>query len=155
MGKTFFAKEFGGSAKLLTLLQFKIAAWLSWDFGSTIYFCDAAFTLVTVDALPFGQIWFRSVIRVRRTGVLKDRATGEHLPYRSLQSGYILHGQLTEPRAASKERLKSRRPFVPAARKLLHNLSELGIHAAQWTNLTYDTEYSESMSALCICAMVY
>ena len=63
----------------------------------------------------------------------------------SLNPGYILHGQLA---AASKERLKSRCPFVPAARKLLHNLSELGIRAAQWTNLTRDTEYSKSMSAL-------
>ena len=37
-------------------------------------------TSVTVDALPFGQIWFRSVIRVRRTGVLTDRDTRKHLP---------------------------------------------------------------------------
>ena len=68
----------------------------------------------------------------------------------SLNPGHILHGQLTEPQAASKERLKSRHPFVPAARKLLHNLFELGICAAQWTNLTWDTEYSKSMSALCV-----
>ena len=40
-------------------------------------------------------------------------------------------GQLTEPQATSKQRLKSRHPFAPAARKLLHNLSELGIRAAQ------------------------
>ena len=41
-------------------------------------------TSVTVDALPFGQIWFRSVIRARRTGVLTDRATGKYLsPVRS------------------------------------------------------------------------
>ena len=33
---------------------------------------------VIVDAL--GQMWFRSVIRVRRTGVLMDWATGKHLP---------------------------------------------------------------------------
>ena len=61
----------------------------------------------------------------------------------SLDPAHILHGQLTEPQAASKERLKSKHPFVPAARKLLHNLSELGIRAAQWTNLTWDTEYSK------------
>ena len=67
----------------------------------------------------------------------------------SLDPGHILHGQLIEPQAAGKERLKSRRPFVPAGRKLLHNLSELDIRAAQWTNLTWDTEYSKSMSALC------
>ena len=56
--------------------------------------------------------------------------------------------QLTEPQAASKERLKSRHPFASTARKLSHNLSELGIRAVQWTNLTWDTEYSKSISAL-------
>ena len=30
----------------------------------------------------------------------------------------------------------------------MHNLFELGIRAAQWTSLTWDTEYSKSMSAL-------
>ena len=65
-----------------------------------------------------------------------------------LDPGHILHGQLTEPQAASTERLISRRPFVPAARKLLHNLSELRIRDAQWTKLTWDAEYSKSISAL-------
>ena len=68
----------------------------------------------------------------------------------SLDPGHILHGQLTELQAASKERLKSRRPFVPAVQKLLHYLSDLGIRAGQWTNLTWDTEYSKSMLALCV-----
>ena len=67
----------------------------------------------------------------------------------SLNPGHILHGQLTEPQAASKKRLKSRHQFAPAARKLLHK-SELGIRAAQWTNLTWDTEYSKSRAALCV-----
>ena len=66
----------------------------------------------------------------------------------SLDPGHTLHGQLTEPQAASKERLKSRRPFVLAARKLLHHLSELGIRAAQRTNLTWDTKSSKSLSVL-------
>ena len=48
----------------------------------------------------------------------------------SLDPGHILHGQLTEPYVASKDILKSRHPFVPAARKLLHNFSNLGIRAA-------------------------
>ena len=68
----------------------------------------------------------------------------------SFDPGHILHGQLTEHQAASKEILKSRRLFVPAAQKLLHNLSELGIRAAQWKNLTWNTEYSKSTSALCV-----
>ena len=36
-------------------------------------------TSVTVDALPLGQIWLRSAVQVRRTGVLMDRATRKHL----------------------------------------------------------------------------
>ena len=39
----------------------------------------------------------------------------------SLDLGHILHGQLSKQQAASKERLKSRNSFVPAAQKLLHN----------------------------------
>ena len=66
----------------------------------------------------------------------------------SLGPGRILYGKLTEPQDASKERLKSRHPFDPASRKLLHNLSELDIRTAQWTNLTWDAEYSKNMSAL-------
>ena len=66
----------------------------------------------------------------------------------SLDPSHILHGQLTEQQAASKERLKSRHLFVPAIQKLLHNLSELGVRAAQWMNLTWDTEYSKSMLVL-------
>ena len=66
----------------------------------------------------------------------------------SLDHGHILDGQITEPLAARKKRLKSRRPFVPAARKLSHNLSELSIRASQWTNLIWDTKHSKSMSAL-------
>ena len=62
--------------------------------------------------------------------------------------GHILHAKLTESQTASKERLKSGHPFAPAARKLLHNLSELGIRTVQWTNLTCGTKYSKSMPAL-------
>ena len=34
--------------------------------------------------------------------------------------------------------------------KLLHNLSELGIGAAQRTNLAWDTDYSKSTPSLCV-----
>ena len=54
----------------------------------------------------------------------------------SVDPGHILQGQLTEPRAVSKERPKFSRPFVTAPRKLSYNLSEWGPRAAQWTNLT-------------------
>ena len=68
----------------------------------------------------------------------------------SLDPGHILHGQLRESQASSKKRLKSTHTFVPASSKLLHNLSKLGIHAAQWTNLAWDTDYSKCMSAFSV-----
>ena len=43
------------------------------------YLKDFARIWVTVDALPFGQIWFRSVIRIWITGVLTVRAKEKHL----------------------------------------------------------------------------
>ena len=85
---------------------------------------------------------------IQPTELRRQEATLSLANLSSLDTGHILHGQLTELQAASTERLKSRHPFVPAARKLLHKLSELGIRAAQWTNLTWNTEYSKSTSAL-------
>ena len=70
-------------------------------------------------------------VELRRQGATLSLANRS-----SLDPGHILHDQLIELQAASKERLKSRHLFAPAAPKILHNLSELGIRAAQWTNLT-------------------
>ena len=98
-------------------------------------------TFTPTDSLPvLSDIQPAELRRQRATLSLGNRS--------SLDPGHILHGQLTEPQVVSKERLKSKHLFVPAARKLLHNLSELGIRAAQWKNLTWDTKYSKSMSAL-------
>ena len=52
----------------------------------------------------------------------------------SLDPDHILHGQFHESQDVCRERLKSRRSFVPAARKLLDSLSEMDVRAAQWTN---------------------
>ena len=49
---------------------------------------------------------------------------------------------------AHRERLKSRHPFVSAARRLLHELSELDIRAAQWTDYKWSMEYLTSTSEL-------
>ena len=54
------------------------------------------------------------------------------LAYRgSLDPGHILYELLAGSTHGYRERLKSRRPFVPAARKLLQDLTELDIRAAQ------------------------
>ena len=53
----------------------------------------------------------------------------------------ILLGQLSGLLDVPRERLKARRPFVPVARKLLNDLSKLGIRAAQWTNYRWSAKY--------------
>ena len=69
------------------------------------------------------------------------------LAYRgSLGPGHILHELLAGSPDGYRERLKSRRPFVLAARKLLQDLTELDIRAAQWTDFKWSTEYSECSS---------
>ena len=45
---------------------------------------------------------------------------------------------------ARQERLKSKRPFVPAAGNLLDNLARLGIRASEWKNHTWKMEYCQN-----------
>ena len=66
----------------------------------------------------------------------------------SLDPDHILHGQFHESQDVCRERLKSRRSFVPAARKLLDSLSEMDVRAAEWTNTKWDMEYSANASSL-------
>ena len=57
------------------------------------------------------------------------------LAYRgSLDPDHILYGLLSGSSDACQVRLRSRRPFVPAAWNLLNNLAGLGIRASKWTN---------------------
>ena len=67
------------------------------------------------------------LLGIQPTELCHQRATLSLANCSSLNPGHVLHGQLTEPQAASKERLKSRHPFAPTVQKLLHNLSELGL----------------------------
>ena len=71
------------------------------------------------------------------------------LAYRgSPDSDHILYELLAGSPDGHRERLKSRRPFVPAARKLLQDLTELDIRAAQWTDFKWSTGYLECSSDL-------
>ena len=51
-----------------------------------------------------------------------------------LDSDRILHDLLSGSSDTRQARLRSRRPFVPAAQNLLDNLVEFGIRASKWTN---------------------
>ena len=66
----------------------------------------------------------------------------------TLDPDHFLRSQLAWLPDVPRERLKSRRPFVPAAQKLINDLSKLGIRAAQWTNYRWGTEYSKRTSVL-------
>ena len=71
------------------------------------------------------------------------------LAYRgSLDPDHILYGLLSGFSDTRQVRLRSRRPFVPAARNLLDNLARLGIRASDWTNHKWKTEYCENASRL-------
>ena len=59
---------------------------------------------------------------------------------------FVLHGQLVGQQDAHLGRLRSRRPFVPAAWKLLGSLSELDIRVKQWTKHKWNVDYFESTS---------
>ena len=57
------------------------------------------------------------------------------LAYRgSLDFDHIMYGLLSGSSDTRQMRLRSRRPFVPAARNLLNNLARFGIRASEWTN---------------------
>ena len=80
---------------------------------------------------------------------LRRMGTTLSLAYRgSLDPDHILHGLLSGSSDTRQVRLRSRHPFVPAARNLLDNLARLGIRASEWTNLKWKTEYCEGASRL-------
>ena len=71
------------------------------------------------------------------------------LAYRGfLDPDHILYGLLNGSSDTRQTRLRSRRPFVPAARNLSNNLARLGIRTSEWTNHKWKTEYCENASRL-------
>ena len=71
------------------------------------------------------------------------------LAYRgSLEPDHILYGLLSGSSDTGQVRLRSRRPFVPAARNLLNNLATLSIRTSECTNYKWKTEYCENASRL-------
>ena len=67
---------------------------------------------------------------------------------KSLDADHILYGLLSGSSDTRQVRLRSRNPFVPAARDLLKNLARLGIRASEWTNHKWKTEHCENASRL-------
>ena len=59
---------------------------------------------------------------------------------------HVLHGQLVGQHDAYLGKLRSKRPFMPAAWKLLDSLLELDIRVRQWTKQKCNADYLESTS---------
>ena len=59
----------------------------------------------------------------------------------SLDPDHILYDLLSGSSDTCQVRLRSRRPFLSAARNLLDNLARLGIRISEWTNHKWKTEY--------------
>ena len=71
------------------------------------------------------------------------------LAYRgSLDPNHILYGLLSGSSGTRQVRLRSRRPFVPAAWNLLDNFARFGIHASEWAIYKWKTEYCKNASRL-------
>ena len=66
----------------------------------------------------------------------------------SLNPDHILYGLLSGSSDTGQVRIRSRRPFVSAARNLLDNLASLGIRASEWTNHKWNVEHCENASRL-------
>ena len=66
----------------------------------------------------------------------------------SLDPNHILYGLSSGSSDTRQVRLRSRRPFVTAARNLLDNLARLGIRASEWTNHNWNAKYCENASRL-------
>ena len=67
----------------------------------------------------------------------------------SLDPDHIMYGLLSGSSDTRQVRLRSRRPFVPAAQNLLDKLARHGIRASEWQNHKWKTDYCENASSFC------
>ena len=94
-----------------------------------------------MDHLP--ALYVIQPAEVRQMGTTLSLAHGG-----SLVPDHILYGLLSGSSDTRQMKLRSRRPFVPAARNLLGNLPRLGIRGSEWTNHKRKAEYCEGASRL-------
>ena len=71
---------------------------------------------------------------------LRCRQATLTLARRSFEPNHLLHHKIISPELRQSRRLKSRHPFVPAARELLSNLNQLDIRAVGWAKHSWRSE---------------
>jgi len=61
-----------------------------------------------------------------------------------MEPEHLLHSELTRPSSADALHLKLRHPFVPAAWQLIRFSDNSCIHAAQWADHQWKTEWADN-----------
>jgi len=79
---------------------------------------------------------------------LRRRGAALCLGRRAMEPGHLLHSALTRPSGAAARRLKSRRPFVPAAQQLIGFSDNNNIRAAQWADHQWNAEWADNPTRL-------
>ena len=105
-----------------------------------------ALRIVTVYLRPTPTDHLPILSGIQPTELRRLGATLSLAHHRPLDPGHILYGLLSGSSDTRQVRLRSRRPFVPAAQNLLDNLARLGIRASEWTNHKWKTEYCKNAS---------
>jgi len=67
------------------------------------------------------------------------------LARRAMEPAHLLHSTLTRPSSANARRLRSRRPFVPAAQQLIGSSD---VRAAQWADHQWNAEWADNPTRL-------
>ena len=70
------------------------------------------------------------------------------LACRALEPDHLLHHKIISPELRQSRRLKSRHPFVPAAREPLFNLNQLDIRATDWAEHSWRSEWNNCNTRL-------
>ena len=105
---------------------------------------NAALGIVTGCLRPTPMDHLPILSAIEPAELCHSRATLSLAKRGTLDPDHILHGRPAWSPEVRQERLKTRCPFVSAARKLLNELSKLGVRVAQRTNYRWSTEYSKS-----------
>ena len=119
----------------VTLLRLLVGS--GWDAGAKTLRI-ATLSLVYSTAEYCAPVWCR---RMGATLSLAHRG--------SLDLDHILYGLFSGFSDTRQVRIRSRHPFVPAARNLLDNLTRLGIRDSKWKNHKWNAEYCENASCFC------
>ena len=86
--------------------------------------------------------------RWHATAELRRRKATLTLARQALEPNHLLHHKIISPELRQSRRLKSRHPFVPAARQLLFNLNHLDIRAADWAEHSWRSEWNNCNTRL-------